>query len=163
MNYNGYGNGGWMWMFGGLMMLGVFALIGLAIWAIVTARHRARGSRALGGSRTRAPPGAIGVPVELLTAAVAAPRFHRRRRSSSGPPLATRDQRRTSGSGASPSTSTLTARDPPHTFATTITNATAPAPKQHPPARRSTSLHRHLRCAEFRSRRRCRPPGYRTS
>ena len=40
MNY-GYGqsNSG-MWIFGGLMMLGMVALIGVAVWAVLTVRHR---------------------------------------------------------------------------------------------------------------------------
>ena len=33
----GYNDGGvWMWVFGGLMMIGVVVLIGLAVWAVVT-------------------------------------------------------------------------------------------------------------------------------
>ena len=38
---NGYGvAGGWMWIFGGLMMLGVLVLIGLAVWAVIAATNR---------------------------------------------------------------------------------------------------------------------------
>jgi len=36
----GYGGGGWMWIFGGLMMLGVLVLIGLAVWAIIAGTNR---------------------------------------------------------------------------------------------------------------------------
>lgn len=40
MDY-GYGsNGGWMWAFGGLMMLGMIVVIGVVVWAVVTLRHR---------------------------------------------------------------------------------------------------------------------------
>lgn len=40
MDY-GYGqsNSG-MWIFGGLMMLGMVALVGVAVWAVLTVRHR---------------------------------------------------------------------------------------------------------------------------
>ena len=37
MGYGYDGGGGWMWVFGGLMMLGVLVLIGLAVWAIIAA------------------------------------------------------------------------------------------------------------------------------
>jgi len=37
----GYHDGGvWMWVFGGLMILGVLVLIGLAVWAVVTVTNR---------------------------------------------------------------------------------------------------------------------------
>jgi putative membrane protein len=40
----GYNDGGvWMWVFGGLMMVGVVVLIGLAVWAVVTATTRGTG------------------------------------------------------------------------------------------------------------------------
>ena len=40
MDYGNDSGGGWMWGFGGLMMLGVLVLIGLAVWAVVAAtRH----------------------------------------------------------------------------------------------------------------------------
>ena len=32
----GHDGAGWMWGFGGLMMLGVLVLIALAVWAVVT-------------------------------------------------------------------------------------------------------------------------------
>lgn len=42
----GYNDGGvWMWVFGGLMMIGVVALIGLAVWAVVIATTRGPGIR----------------------------------------------------------------------------------------------------------------------
>ena len=42
----GYNDGGvWMWVFGGLMMIGVVVLIGLAVWAVVTATTRGTGVR----------------------------------------------------------------------------------------------------------------------
>ncbi len=40
MGYEHDGGGAWMWVFGGLMMLGVLVLIGLAVWAVVTATNR---------------------------------------------------------------------------------------------------------------------------
>ena len=42
MGYGYDGGGSWMmWVFGGLMMVGVLVLIGLVAWAIVTATTRA--------------------------------------------------------------------------------------------------------------------------
>jgi len=42
MGYDDYNDGGvWMWVFGGLMILGVLVLIGLAVWAVVTVTNRA--------------------------------------------------------------------------------------------------------------------------
>lgn len=42
----GYNDGGvWMWVFGGLMMVGVVVLIGLAVWAVVHATTRGTGVR----------------------------------------------------------------------------------------------------------------------
>ena len=35
------GGGGWMWVFGGLMMLGVLALIGAGVWALISSTTRA--------------------------------------------------------------------------------------------------------------------------
>ena len=56
----GYGyddGGGWMWIFGGLMLLGVLVLIGLAVWAVIAATNReartAATSPADVGGRTR--------------------------------------------------------------------------------------------------------------
>ena len=40
MGYEHDGGGAWMWVFGGLMMLGVLVLIGVAVWAVVTATNR---------------------------------------------------------------------------------------------------------------------------
>jgi putative membrane protein len=41
MGYGYDGGGGWMWGFGGLMLLGVLVLIGLAVWAVlITNRSR---------------------------------------------------------------------------------------------------------------------------
>ena len=40
MGYGYDGGGAWMWVFGGLMMLGVLVLIGLAVWAVVAANNR---------------------------------------------------------------------------------------------------------------------------
>jgi len=40
MGYGYDGGGGWMWIFGGLMMVGVLVLIGLAVWAIISATNR---------------------------------------------------------------------------------------------------------------------------
>ena len=37
----GYNDGGvWMWVFGGLMMVGVLLVIGMVVWAIMTATTR---------------------------------------------------------------------------------------------------------------------------
>ena len=42
----GYNDGGlWMWVFGGLMMVGVVVLVGLAVWAVVHATSRGTGVR----------------------------------------------------------------------------------------------------------------------
>jgi len=57
-----YGNaGGWMWAFGGAIMLGVLVLIAVAVWAMITVtKHRAQvggepvtGLDSAGGARTR--------------------------------------------------------------------------------------------------------------
>jgi putative membrane protein len=40
MGYSYADGGGWMWVFGGLMMVGVLVLIGLAVWAVIAATHR---------------------------------------------------------------------------------------------------------------------------
>ena len=57
-----YGNaGGWMWAFGGAIMLGVLVLIVVAVWAMITVtKHRAQvggepitGLDSAGGARTR--------------------------------------------------------------------------------------------------------------
>ena len=57
MGYGYDGGGGWMWVFGGLMMLGVLVLIGLAVWAVIAATHRGAStavtSPAEAGGRTR--------------------------------------------------------------------------------------------------------------
>lgn len=45
MGYGYDGGGAWMWVFGGLMMVGVVVLIGLAVWAVVTATTRGTGVR----------------------------------------------------------------------------------------------------------------------
>ena len=60
---NGYGGGGaWMWGFGGLMMVGVMVLVGLAVWAVIAATTRSKGApnaseawtaEAAGRARTR--------------------------------------------------------------------------------------------------------------
>lgn len=36
----GYDGGVWMWVFGGLMMVGVLLLIGAVVWAIIAATTR---------------------------------------------------------------------------------------------------------------------------
>ena len=47
----GYNDGGvWMWVFGGLMMVGVLVLIGLAVWAVIAATNR--GNRGPGTADT---------------------------------------------------------------------------------------------------------------
>ena len=47
MGYGYNGGGSWMmWVFGGLMMIGVLVLIGLVAWASVTATTRAHPSHA---------------------------------------------------------------------------------------------------------------------
>lgn len=51
MGYGYDGGAGWMWGFGGLMMLGVLVLIGLAVWAVITA------------SRVHQSPAGAGAPV----------------------------------------------------------------------------------------------------
>lgn len=53
--------GGWMWGFGGLLMLSVLLLIGLAVWAVITVTNRAHhtpagmgaAAEASGRARTR--------------------------------------------------------------------------------------------------------------
>ena len=45
MGYGYDGGGAWMWVFGGLMMVGVVVLIGLAVWAVVHATSRGTGVR----------------------------------------------------------------------------------------------------------------------
>lgn len=45
MGYGYNDGGGWMWVFGGLLMIGVMALIGLAVWAVVQATTRGTGVR----------------------------------------------------------------------------------------------------------------------
>jgi putative membrane protein len=49
---DGYNDGGgWMWVFGGLMILGVLVLIGLVVWAVVTVTNRPdRGATTPAGS-----------------------------------------------------------------------------------------------------------------
>lgn len=47
MMINGYGVQSWtMWVFGGLMMIGVLVLIGLLAWAIVVAARRTQPGQA---------------------------------------------------------------------------------------------------------------------
>ena len=57
MGYGYDGGGAWMWVFGGLMMLGVLVLIGLAVWAVVAATNRGASAAATSpvdvGGRTR--------------------------------------------------------------------------------------------------------------
>ena len=49
----GYGGGYWMmWVFGGLIMVGVLVLIGLVAWAIVTATTRTNPGQATPNSPT---------------------------------------------------------------------------------------------------------------
>ena len=56
--YDG-GGGGWMWVFGGLMMVGVLVLVGLAVWAVIAATNRGASTAATapvdvsGRARTR--------------------------------------------------------------------------------------------------------------
>jgi len=51
MDYGYDGGGAWMWIFGGLMMVGVLVLIGLAVWAVFAATNRGnRGPTAAGAS-----------------------------------------------------------------------------------------------------------------
>ena len=45
MGYGYDGGGVWMWVFGGLMMVGVVVLVGLAVWAVVSATTRGTGAR----------------------------------------------------------------------------------------------------------------------
>lgn len=45
MGYGYDGGGVWMWVFGGLMIVGVVVLIGLVMWAVVTATTRGTGAR----------------------------------------------------------------------------------------------------------------------
>ncbi|HEY5879845.1 MAG TPA: SHOCT domain-containing protein [Nakamurella sp.] len=40
MGYGYDGGGVWMWVFGGLMMVGVLLLIGAVVWAIIAATTR---------------------------------------------------------------------------------------------------------------------------
>ena len=40
MGYGYDGGGAWMWVFGGLMMLGVLVPIGVAVWAVIAATNR---------------------------------------------------------------------------------------------------------------------------
>jgi putative membrane protein len=61
MDYGYGGGGGWMWVFGGLLMLGFLVLIGVAVWAVVTAQRRSHAAAsapdgdalATGGGRAR--------------------------------------------------------------------------------------------------------------
>jgi putative membrane protein len=57
MGYGYDGGGAWMWVFGGLMMLGVLVLIGLAVWAVIAATNRGTTTAATSpadvGGRTR--------------------------------------------------------------------------------------------------------------
>jgi len=43
IGYEHNDGGVWMWVFGGLMMVGVVVLIGLAVWAVVHATSRGTG------------------------------------------------------------------------------------------------------------------------
>ena len=53
MGYGYDGDGSWMmWVFGGLMMVGVLVLIGLIAWAIVTATARAHPGHAAANPST---------------------------------------------------------------------------------------------------------------
>jgi putative membrane protein len=45
----GYGGGVWMWVFGGLIIVGVLLLAGLLVWAVVTATTRGAGARTTPG------------------------------------------------------------------------------------------------------------------
>ena len=63
MGYGYDGGGVWMWVFGGLMMLGVLVLIGLAVWAVVAATNRGGSAAATssgGRGRTRQDPAGAG-------------------------------------------------------------------------------------------------------
>ena len=43
MGYDYAGGGGvWMWIFGGLMMVGVVVVIGVLVWAIIAATNRGK-------------------------------------------------------------------------------------------------------------------------
>ena len=57
MGYGYDGGGAWMWVFGGLMMLGVLVLVGLAVWAVIAATNRGAATAATSpadvGERTR--------------------------------------------------------------------------------------------------------------
>ena len=57
MGYSSAG-GGWMWIFGGLTMVAVLVLIGLAVWAVIAVTNRhgpaaAEASPVETGGRTR--------------------------------------------------------------------------------------------------------------
>ena len=45
MGYGYDGGGVWMWVFGGLMMVGVLLLIGVGVWAVIQATTRGTGIR----------------------------------------------------------------------------------------------------------------------
>ena len=57
MGYGYDGGGAWMWVFGGLMMVGVLVLIGLVVWAVTAATNRGGSTAASSpvdvGGRTR--------------------------------------------------------------------------------------------------------------
>ena len=57
MGYGYDGGGAWMWVFGGLMMVGVLVLIGLVVWAVTAATNRGAAAAATSpadvGGRTR--------------------------------------------------------------------------------------------------------------
>lgn len=45
MGYGYNGGGVWMWVFGGLMMVGVLLLIGVVVWAVIQATTRGTSDR----------------------------------------------------------------------------------------------------------------------
>lgn len=53
MGYWYEGGGGWMWVFSGLMMIGVLVLIGAAVWALISVGLR--GNRQERGPETGRP------------------------------------------------------------------------------------------------------------
>ena len=50
MGYGYDGGSGWMWVFGGLMMVAVVVLIGAVVWAVIAATNRGNRGPTAGGA-----------------------------------------------------------------------------------------------------------------